>query len=94
MPREKSSTSISTTLGRRGAWDCGHQGEEVEKLVEGEVGGHEHNPSLHFLPGSLPSSEHTVQINYLTIMVLKHIDHRPWLSPKPSTSSREICGRA
>ena len=54
MPREKSSTSISTTLGQRGAWDCGHQGEEVEKLMEGEVGGHEHNPSFTFYQAPFP----------------------------------------
>ena len=36
----ESSTSISTNLGQRGARDCGHQDEEVEKLMEVEVGGH------------------------------------------------------
>lgn len=93
MPREKSSTSISTTLGRRGAWDCGHQGEEVEKLVEGRWEGMSTTlPSL--LPGSLPSSEHTVQINYLTIMVLETYRSQALAQPQAFHFQREICGRA
>ena len=54
MPGEKSSTSISTSLGQRGAWDCGHQGEEVEKLSEVEVPRREHNPSFTFYQAPFP----------------------------------------
>jgi hypothetical protein len=45
---------FSTTLRQRGAWGCGYQGEEVEKLMEGEVGGHEHNPSFTFYQAPFP----------------------------------------
>ena len=51
---EKSSTSISTTLGQRGAHDCDHQVEEVEKLMEVEVQGREHNPSFTFYQAPFP----------------------------------------
>ena len=54
MPGEKSNTSISTTLGQRGSWDFGHQGEEVEKLMEVEVRGREHNPSFTFYQAPFP----------------------------------------
>ena len=54
MPGEKSSTSISTTLGQSGARDFGHQGEEVEKLMEVEVRGCEHNPSFTFYQAPFP----------------------------------------
>ena len=54
MPGEKSSTSISNTLGQRGARDFGHQGEEVEKLMEVEVRGREHNPSFTFYQAPFP----------------------------------------
>lgn len=35
--REKSSTSTSATCQQRVSRGCGHQGEEIEKLVEREV---------------------------------------------------------
>ena len=54
VPGEKTSTSITTTLGQRGAWDFGHQGEEVEKLREVEVQGPEHNPSFTFYQAPFP----------------------------------------